>query len=538
MRAGDPEDEGAELNSERRTIGVVGVIETRRGKDEVVYAGYFRLHREFDRTGTFCLGHDVSLGGHAVDMRPGDTPDKPYALKPDTPYRVRLGSLSIDDPMRDDASISDRELRDRLPEIGNIGPQLLELDAKDCEVTIRTFPDGARPPAASLGFLLGSCRYPGVMWKIKEADRIFGPMLAHASPSEYGDPVRFTLMVGDQIYADKLNRMLPVSLADTYAEFQERYLTAFGSRNMRKLLRTLPTYMTLDDHEIEDNWHQDRLKDSSKSRLFNLAIGAYMSYQWSHGPRTWGQHLYYTFECAGYPFFVLDVRTQRFKGGLGLDDNHLLGRPTIDPNHPSQLDRLLDWLSEQQAKRGNAPKFIVSAGVFVPNDMTERWHSSVPKSKLEDSDSWPAFPATRQKLLAHIVQNRIQNVVFLSGDIHCSNVAEMRFSGGPDIEALRAFSVTSSAFYWPFPFADGDPNNYVHDSTAPGQEDSFPVSAGVNMDYTAAAFTQEDNFCRLDLDKTSHTLRVRAFDDKGAAIYADERKQQPLDTILQLANWT
>ena len=156
-------------------------------------------------------------------------------------------------------------------------------------------------------------------------------------------------MVGDQIYADTLNRFIPIGLADTYEEFQERYQTAFGSRNMRTLLKTAPTYMILDDHEIEDNWSQDRLRDNAKHRLFNLAIGAYMSYQWSHGPRTWGRLLYYTFECAGYPFFVLDTRTQRFKDDkVGLDDNHLLGRPPIDKASPGQLGCLLTWLSAQQ----------------------------------------------------------------------------------------------------------------------------------------------------------------------------------------------
>jgi hypothetical protein len=71
---------------------------------------------------------------------------------------------------------------------------------------------------------------------------------------------------------------------------------------------------------------------------------------------------------------VLDTRTQRYKDDLpGLHDNHMLGRPSLDPiNHPGQLQRLLDWLTEQQDKRGNMPKVIVTSSVFVPNDMTER----------------------------------------------------------------------------------------------------------------------------------------------------------------------
>src|SRR5262249_21769617 len=163
---------------------------------------------------------------------------------------------------------------------------------------------------------------------------------------EYGEPVRFTMMVGDQIYADKFNRMVPIGRADTYEEFQERYTTAFSSPNMRRLMRRLACYMILDDHEIEDNWTQDRIQKPAGRELFNRAIGAYMSYQWSHGPRTWGRLFYYRFECAGYPFFVLDARTQRFVDAVGVEDNHMLGRPSLHPETPSQLDRLMRWLSE------------------------------------------------------------------------------------------------------------------------------------------------------------------------------------------------
>ena len=55
---------------------------------------------------------------------------------------------------------------------------------------------------------------------------------------------------------------------------------------MRRLMRYAPTYMILDDHEIEDNWDSSRLKDDGDHQLFTLATDAYMNYQWSHGPRS------------------------------------------------------------------------------------------------------------------------------------------------------------------------------------------------------------------------------------------------------------
>ena len=577
IRARDPGDEKAELEEDRRTVGVIGLLSP--NKKKVANAWYFRLQREYDRTGTFVVGKDVQLGFYPSDYEAQDKPFPanppkeavPAKLDPDKKYTVRVGTLAIDDPMPNDATLPDYELIDRLPDIDNIKDELLspKFNADECEATFLTFPK-PEPIADKLAFLLGSCRYPGILWKIKEADRIFKPMQEHFKDDDkFGEAARFTMMCGDQIYADMLNRMLPVMRADSFEEFQKRYVAAYGAPNLRKLLRNATTYMILDDHEIEDNWTQDRLHDSGKHQLFNLAIGAYQSYQWSHGPRNWGRLLYYKFECAGYPVFVLDTRTQRFKDDLpGLEDNHLLGRPSLDiKNHPGQVERLKEWLSEQQKERGNVPKFIVSSSVFAPNDMTERiartpeeaerakedgtdqiedpfaqlWKLNL--KRRNDSDSWPAYPETRLAVLRHIVENKIQNVVFLSGDIHCSNVAEITFDGSDgkdkDGKPLKAFSVTSSAFYWPFPFADGDPNNYVHDSTKPGQVDPFPVvPTNAVMQYRSFGYTQEDNFARLDIDKPSATLKVRVFNYKGEAVEVDDRGGgKTKANVLKLEKW-
>ena len=514
------------LDEDRRTIGVVGVV----GKNGKVKPGdifYFRLRREYDRTGTFNLGMDKSLWKDAAEEQRLE----PFALEPATTYTMRMASLNLDDAYPNDSNVSSEAIVAKLPP-----PKAWEdklnlpdgLEETFSEATFTTQPTPHAPNAPTpLSFLLGSCRYPGLLWKRKEADRIWGPMLQQHETR----PVNFTLMVGDQIYADMFNRMIPVGLADTYEEFQERYHSAFGSRNMRKFLSRVPSYMILDDHEIEDNWSQDRLHGSNAKRiLFNLAIGAYMSYQWSHGPRfsdsyvhdpAYGAadalkrmdtlNLFYDFVSAGYPFFVIDARTQRYRDGKGLADNHLLGRPSLDPNEPSQLDRVCAWLEHMQATRGNVPKFIVSSSVFLPNGVDTL------RGDEHKDDAWPAFPNTRRRILETIVQHQVQNVIFLSGDIHCSSVAQLEFTGAG--AALKSYSIVSSAFYWPFAFADGDPAGYVHNSRDARTKDPFEISeAAGTMHYQAWGFTQDDNFCRLDVDPVAAELAVQAFDWDGGPI--------------------
>ena len=542
IRGADPRDSGADIAEDRRTIGIISVLKD-SGDPDPKRTYYFRLHREFDRTGTFNLGVTKSFGL-----------EKDQPLDPDKRYRVRMATLSFDDSFENDEMVEDSTLLDRLPPPNNWAKEfkkafktMTAAEIRRCEASFQTFPDGKLD---SLSFLIGSCRYPGFLFKRKRADRIFRPMLDYVQNNPDEKNPRFVLMVGDQIYADMFNRMIPIGLADTFEEFQSRYHDAFGSRHMRDLLRSVPHYMILDDHEIEDNWTQDRIEDRRSRMVFNLAIDAYRSYQWSHGPRNFGQRLFYSFDCGDFPFFVLDERTQRYKEDVEdeLHDNHLLGHPTLHgPAEPSQLDLLIRWLSKQHDAQGNVPKFIVSPSVFVPNSIrTAQGSRQDEQSKKRSdrrknaSDSWPAFPNTRRRILDHIVANNIQNVVFLSGDIHCSCVATMHFKGSDQAKRLKAFAITSSALYWPFPFADGEPSGYVHDSTVPDQKDTFQLSNNITMDYTALNFTQEDNFCQIDVDRTSRSLVVRAIGQDGDPIMkldedGNPLKDQPLVSTLELA---
>ena len=546
IRGSDADDKGAMLHSRRRTVGIIAITHVDgkpiRERDRKVF--YFRLHRKYDRTGAYTLGSDVCLKEGKASP----------PLQPATSYTVRVGTLTLDDPFDDDRNIGDDRVAEKLPDALVWWEDLVGLEEKPSTATFRTYAaESAKPGKMSL--ILGSCRYPGFLWKVKEADEIFRPLRKEAEgegKSGNNRQADFVFMVGDQIYADMMNRHVPIGLADTFEEFQERYHTAFGSRNTRRLLRSIPTYMILDDHEIEDNWTQDRIekKNPESRKLFNLAISSYMSYQWLHGPRNFNQRLYYAFECNGYPFFVLDSRTQRFVDDLPgtLADNHLLGRPTIANEEPSQLARLLRWLIKQQNDRGNAPKFIGSSSVFAPSPMSARegrgdedTPENVKVKWKEDSDSWPAFPNTRRAILRCIIENNIQNVIFLSGDIHCSNVARIRFSGSADAEKLVTYSITSSAFYWPFFFADGDPSNFVHDSSDPDQLDTFDIDGTHKMDYRAWNFTQEDNFCRIDVDPQSKEVVVKAMDKTGGVIRKKNWLGKPtgpeMVSTLKLANW-
>ncbi len=188
-------------------------------------------------------------------------------------------------------------------------------------------------------------------------------------------------------------------------------------------------------------------------------------------------------------------------------------------------------LADAASSRRPSPiQFSTNITLFV-----DTLHSDKHKEK---DDSWPCFPNTRRQILKTILEHRVQNVIFLSGDIHCSCVAKLEFES--PYEDLVAFSIVSSAFYWPFSFADGDPAGYVHDSRDQRTKDGFDIGNGLGtLHYKAWGFTQDDNFCRIDVDPTAEALSLQTFDWDGSPIKRSQQDGSRSNQAeqLKLAPW-
>jgi len=96
IRAGDPADSSVLLDENRRTIGVIGMVTDPRA---IGRAWYFRLPREFDRTGTFQLGAKLGLGvrllsaeGFSEDVRTGSALLAVPSLSLGPELRLRLSA--------------------------------------------------------------------------------------------------------------------------------------------------------------------------------------------------------------------------------------------------------------------------------------------------------------------------------------------------------------------------------------------------------------------------------------------------------------
>ncbi|NHN70415.1 alkaline phosphatase D [Pseudomonas sp. NFACC32-1] len=346
---------------------------------------------------------------------------------------------------------------------------------------LRTLP---RARDAAYAYIVGSCRYlritAGIPRAPERGDRTFAGIQRIVDQAD--PPIRGLLMTGDQVYLDDLNIVAPDR---TYKDILFKYRTVFSQPHIGKLMSGVPTYMILDDHEIEDNWPAN--KQLNDEILYANAMSAYQLYQASHSPAhelsSAGtlsrplQQYWYTLAHGDIEWFVTDSRTER---NLSPDDRRILDA--------RQERSLLQWLVNSTAR----VKFIVTSVLFYPD------------SKRNDGDAWQAFPQQRLRLLESIRQHRIQNVIFVSGDVHGSMTSRLGHSEDADFEVHTIVSspffnsellpyATASDFIFESPMVRSEKGDYRYELTSP--------------------VIGQDNFAHLQV--TAQSVRVTFHDCDG-----------------------
>ncbi|WP_096667653.1 alpha/beta fold hydrolase [Polaromonas sp. AET17H-212] len=306
------------------------------------------------------------------------------------------------------------------------------------------------PDRGRLDFALASCRYPASLMDREQADAMFGRLRGFLETEGAGAPA-LLLLAGDQIYADATAGLFDAG--NRRARFYDAYREAWTAPNARAVLRQLPVYMMMDDHEVSDNWHPAE-KDEGNMRAWGLA--AFEEYQLSHSPRGLDPDrlqretppaYHYGFEAAGFPFFVCDTRTGRVGHDKIMSDG--------------QFEALTGWL--ERNNRDNRPKFVLSPSIVVPFEA----RGATPRqdaAHAAPSDDWNAFPESLHRLFDFIAGHGIQNTVFLSGGPHFSMSGRIRLDRA-GAAPLHALSIVGSPLYAPFPFANREPAEFLGDSS-------------------------------------------------------------------------
>jgi phosphodiesterase/alkaline phosphatase D-like protein len=307
--------------------------------------------------------------------------------------------------------------------------------------------------ASSFSFAFGSCFRPAS----PEGGRIFSTI----DRMRESEGLRFILLLGDQIYADAYQYNGIKRVACSLQDYRDVYESTWSRPPFRALLQNLPAYMTLDDHEVDDDWRWadarrrqgilpiwDRLerwihgRPPNECRLslqrIQAALQAYWEHQGMHSPGleippqldAFGKYalhpedpgsLAHSFTFGAAAFFVLDTRTNRISNR---QERTMLGE--------GQWQALKSWL--KTVKDAYPVKFLVSSCSLL-----HPLYFDFPR------DRWSGFPDERDRLLHFLAANGIQGVYVLAGDLHSSHAVYAELYG-PEGRSLPLWEFCSTPF--------------------------------------------------------------------------------------------
>jgi hypothetical protein len=357
----------------------------------------------------------------------------------------------------------------------------------------------AEPAPGGTAFVLGSCQYPRGFIDEPVAYEAWGHLLERIDGVSLFPAPQFALLCGDQVYVDATAGLFdPTMEDDTFELPNHRWLR---NDRVREVLRHIPSFMLLDDHEIEDNWEPiastaPTASDNDARR--DAGVKGFRKFQRGMNAPPTTDNQSYDFRIEGCPIFILDTRSTRDRRTAG----NLAGAQLFDMQ---TLGNLSDWLTEGPS----IPKFVVSPSMLLPRHRrATQWNELAAAVR---SDAWDGYPATLHAVLSRIVDDgNVQHVVFLSGDEHCGSVATIDITNVGSGVTKRIHSIHTCGTYTPYPFANGSPSELMGSETFDFQHGGSAYRCVVSTAFAAT----RNRFTYLNLRKDgADWLLEHQFDD-------------------------
>jgi alkaline phosphatase D len=251
------------------------------------------------------------------------------------------------------------------------------------------------------------------------------------------------VFLGDYIYESSWgrNHVRKHNAGEPYtlSEYRNRYALYKSDSDLQRSHAIAPWIVTWDDHEVDNDYANDRSEDLDPKFLTRRAA-AYQAY-YEHMPlalralpRGPDAQLYDSYAFGDLAtFFVLDDRQYRAhqacpKPGRGgsnvVEDCAERLAPGRTMLGAAQEAWLRDGLARSRAKWNVIAQQTLMAQLDrKPGPGRSFWN-----------DGWDGYPAARARLLNDIAQLRPSNPLVISGDVHCHWVADLK----PDFDAPQS----------------------------------------------------------------------------------------------------
>ena len=225
----------------------------------------------------------------------------------------------------------------------------------------------------------------------------------------------------------------------TLPEYRAKYRMYRGDRNLQAMHAAHPFVAIWDDHEIEDNWAganpgeatgQTRVPFLQRRDAGYRAFFEYMPFAPVRGNPALGDFLYRKVDLgANAELFLLDQRSYRDDQPCG--DELFVPCPEAERGGRRFIGRQqMDWLKTNLQRSDSTWKLIGSQLMVMSLDTA----AGQPINK----DSWDGYGQERRELLSHVRDRGINNVSFLTGDIHTYFAGDVGVDGrGPESVATE-----------------------------------------------------------------------------------------------------
>jgi alkaline phosphatase D len=313
------------------------------------------------------------------------------------------------------------------------------------------------------------------------------------------DDLDLVVFLGDYIYESSVRRNQvrmheraeePVTLD----EYRARYATYKGDLELQAAHQAFPWIVTWDDHEVDNDYADDRQEDGAPPEEFLLRRAAAYRAYYEHMPlpsrmRPNGpaMQIYTTQDWGGLAsFYLLDGRQYRSPqacprkaGGA----NEVDVRECVDLHSPTRtmLGAAQEAWLERQFASARASWNIVAQAVL----MAARRSKSADRQTIW-TDSWDGYPGARRRLLESVVARKLGNPVVIGGDVHMNFVSDLKLDFDNERAPVVASefvgtSITSPAGGWArnmpailadnphLKFGSGERRGYVRASIAGGR---------------------------------------------------------------------
>ena len=247
--------------------------------------------------------------------------------------------------------------------------------------------------------------------------------------------------LGDYVYESSWGRNLVRSHGSdqpwTLAEYRTRHALYKSDDDLRAAHAAFPWLVTWDDHEVQNDYANDRSQDlDARDAFLARRAAAYQAYYehmplpaWAR-PRGADMRLHASVSYGRLAtFFVLDNRQYRSHQVCA---RHGRGGSTVvrEEDCPERLDASLTMLGRAQEQwledgfgRSRAAWNVVAQQTL----MAQADRRAGPGGDYW-TDGWDGYPRARERLLGSLVRQRVRNPLVLSGDTHMSAIADLKTS--------------------------------------------------------------------------------------------------------------